>query len=550
MDSGDYDGYAVKVKQEINPALMEACKNGDLRKAEMAVAEGAEIRDEVQGWTALSCASANNHIDIVRLLIQNGGSLQYRRDQFGSKTHPPEVKLGTIQEEIKNTPLLWACLKGNWRVMCVLLKEGLPWDDIDSAGNTAVHLAASSNTFKTLELLLEYGVDITLKNSRSHTPLDLTTNPESIALLRKCLKADTCAKSGRKFRLGEIKYLCHTCRSFVCAESREFIWSVFWTSMESIDKHEEMPLSLCNDCHQNTTKAHSELKAVIELQDEEKLRVYLAEIVNNPNRNLTLDIRKIKDGYEELEKLKTQNEIKAFIKTLDVVENYKTILKTQETLTHMLKDADMRKVRIDQYVFEMIESVKSRLNAERDLRKFMEHMDLSKCDPSFDHSLGRLVAEAERVGVSEEYLKDARELKDRMSRTLEAGRILEDFQNYGPRPEYPVYPIMVKGKWMHPETKKAVDPKKPVVIQVATLKVDRKKWKNHPQPAWFTQISDIETRSERLKTILKSTDLNIDQDFLKNANAHIDRMAKEVRLLKQIAKDEGIIEAETKSKKK
>ena len=525
------------ISMKLNPNLMKASAAGDLTTVEQVCLEGAEVRNQIEGWTALSCAAANGHVEIVRFLITRGAADMYRRDHH---TQAPVVGLGDIKEGVKMTPLLWACQKGHWRIMCILLKENLCWDDIDMIGNTAIHLAASSNSFKTVEILLERGVDTTRKNSRGHTPIELTTNPEVISILKKNLKTEVCPKTGKKFGLSEVKFLCHNCRLFVSAEAKEDLWTFF----DIQDKAGEQPLCLCKDCRANSRKTQNDLISVIDEQDEQKLRQFLADVVYNKEKPVVLDVRIVHDGERELEKLKTQNEIKAFLKQLDVIENYKTILKSQEVINQLLREADDRKVVIDKYVLDLIDKERARLHAERDLRKFLDYLDLTKSDAKTDIELGRLIVEATKHGVAANYLADSQVLKDKMSKTLDAQRILEEFLQYEPRPfDYPVYPVYnrAKQKWFNPADNKVVDIKKPWLINPTANKKEKKKWVIK-QPAWYTKRDDINDRIKILTGYLDNKDLTFDQEFVKKAKAELTRMTNESRLVKQLEDDQKLID--------
>jgi len=50
-------------------------------------------------------------------------------------------------------------------------------------GNTSVHQAAASGNIEVLKTYMMIGVNLNKWNSRKHTPLDLTTEPETKALI-------------------------------------------------------------------------------------------------------------------------------------------------------------------------------------------------------------------------------------------------------------------------------------------------------------------------------------------------------------------------------
>ena len=104
----------------------------------------------------------------------------------------PFVKPKKPQDVGKYTPLHWACYKGHYKIVWLLLKEELSPLDIDKNGNTALHHAVASGCKKVVECFLSQGVDIEIKNARGHTPLDMATDPEVRALILKALKTKKC----------------------------------------------------------------------------------------------------------------------------------------------------------------------------------------------------------------------------------------------------------------------------------------------------------------------------------------------------------------------
>jgi ankyrin repeat protein len=76
----------------------------------------------------------------------------------------------------KNTPLLWASLKGHLLVVWLLLNEGYSPNDVDNSGNNAVHLAASNGHIKVLKVLLDDGGNSNHINRYRNLPIDLATD--------------------------------------------------------------------------------------------------------------------------------------------------------------------------------------------------------------------------------------------------------------------------------------------------------------------------------------------------------------------------------------
>jgi ankyrin repeat protein len=61
--------------REINEELLNACKDGNLKKVKQLLEKGADVnaREYEYGWTALMLAALNGHKEVVELLIEKGG---------------------------------------------------------------------------------------------------------------------------------------------------------------------------------------------------------------------------------------------------------------------------------------------------------------------------------------------------------------------------------------------------------------------------------------------------------------------------------------------
>jgi ankyrin repeat protein len=93
------------------------------------------------------------------------------------------VVQGTINSNLKPTPLQWACFKSQIPVVNILLKYGLKLEDIDQFGNDCVHLSAAGGNYDVFEILMAFGVTVDRLNTRyiykfrQHSCRDLATNP-------------------------------------------------------------------------------------------------------------------------------------------------------------------------------------------------------------------------------------------------------------------------------------------------------------------------------------------------------------------------------------
>ena len=89
-----------------------------------------------------------------------------------------EKKLETSVELTKNTPLLWACIKGHLRVIWLLLIDGYSPNDLDDMQNNGLHLAACTGKASICQILIDDGVKSTTVNIYKNLPIDMATDKE------------------------------------------------------------------------------------------------------------------------------------------------------------------------------------------------------------------------------------------------------------------------------------------------------------------------------------------------------------------------------------
>merc|ERR1711988_161315 len=119
------------------------------------------------GFTALDCASANGHTEIVGILARLGGS-------HGSNT--PDYYSGM-------TPLLWAAQGGHWECIQKLCENYSDLDVCDKNGQTALHIACREGHFDLARVLLEHGCSPNIRDhSLGKTPLHMVTGTGNHAM--------------------------------------------------------------------------------------------------------------------------------------------------------------------------------------------------------------------------------------------------------------------------------------------------------------------------------------------------------------------------------
>ena len=128
----------------------------------------------------------------------------------------------------------WASYKGFYKIVWILLKKGMSPLDIDMYGNSAVHQAAASGNMTVLKCYLSRGVDVDMKNARGHSPLDLTTEPETKKLITRATKTEKCETCKSKFDFKNIRYFCESSAKFYCKDCSHVFW--VYENHDSLEK--------------------------------------------------------------------------------------------------------------------------------------------------------------------------------------------------------------------------------------------------------------------------------------------------------------------------
>jgi len=118
------------------------------------------------GQTSLHYAASKNHVEIARMLLENGADVN-AQDKYG------------------NSPLHRASALGHMNITQILLKQkGVRVDLTDREGNTPLHIAVEDENDSVALCLVRHGADINRQNNMERTPLDLAKTAD----LRRKLK--------------------------------------------------------------------------------------------------------------------------------------------------------------------------------------------------------------------------------------------------------------------------------------------------------------------------------------------------------------------------
>lgn len=218
-DGSDHDDYdSDESKQEIektpeekNALLLQYVKEGDVQNTEEILKAGADVDHEENGWNSLLWAACKGNEEMVRLLIHYNAHLKYKKKEEEQQQEQQEEgdeakdNFKKVPDPAKTgiyTPMHWASYHGHYKVVWILMKENMSPLVKDMHGNNCIHQAAANGQSKVLKCFMQFGVDLMLKNARTHAPLDLATEKETRQLILKGKETQFCSGTkcnGSKF---------------------------------------------------------------------------------------------------------------------------------------------------------------------------------------------------------------------------------------------------------------------------------------------------------------------------------------------------------------
>ena len=338
-------------QEEKDNALLQACRENNVEETMLQLSKGANPLFEKDNWNPLLWAACNGNEQIVRALIHVNAHQPYliqksedssdKKEEKGmDEKHDPFVKPKDPRKVGKYTPLHWASYKGYHKVVWILLKQGISPLEIDMYGNTAVHQAAAAGNLKVLECFLSKGVDVEVKNSRGHTPMDLATEPESKKLINQATKTKYCENKacGSKFDFKNIRYYCRQSQKFFCKNCSTFSW--VYEHHES--KEKERPCCRSDEVQKQIEQHEAELKGAIEKKDFHLLDTGLENC-----KGVDIDVKLKKEA--EVMHLKYDHELKIqnFLSEKDHHDNYKDIRKDVQRINDMVQKAQDLEIDLD-----------------------------------------------------------------------------------------------------------------------------------------------------------------------------------------------------------
>ena len=183
--------------------LMIAAWRGQTQAVSTLLANPHQSLDslDAEGYTVLSRAVYQGHLDIVKILLNAGAKTEVPTEMGKSpliiavsRDHETIVNAfvnaGTklnISNALGETPLMLAILNKQHKITQTLLKAGASVDIRDKNGNTALILAAKMGLADEVEKLLNQGADISTGNHEGRSALWYGADTAKIEIARMLL---------------------------------------------------------------------------------------------------------------------------------------------------------------------------------------------------------------------------------------------------------------------------------------------------------------------------------------------------------------------------
>ena len=130
------------------------------------------MKESFRGQTALMWAAAENHPDVVKLLLAHGADPKVRSND--RDTTPPKLMAGTPAAPISRgglTALVFAARQGSVEASKSLVEAGADINQGDADGNNPLLIAVLNNHDDLAQFLIGKGADVNAANKDGRTPL-------------------------------------------------------------------------------------------------------------------------------------------------------------------------------------------------------------------------------------------------------------------------------------------------------------------------------------------------------------------------------------------
>ena len=158
------------------------------------------------GSTALTVALWSSNLDVAHILLDYGASVNYEKPSVGNTSLHLAAEHGhcdILVQLVKSadasqlnrfgclsfTPLMYAVQAGHMKIAKLLLDLGADINacDVESSGNTALHIACETGRVDMVHFLLENGARTDIKGWMQMTPRESITNDDDKTGIKELL---------------------------------------------------------------------------------------------------------------------------------------------------------------------------------------------------------------------------------------------------------------------------------------------------------------------------------------------------------------------------
>lgn len=185
---------------ELLKQLHKLCQTNDTYALNLAIKSVPNIDEHYEGKTLLYTACYHGHIEITKILLENGADPNVR--SFGSTNmyiatwyNYPNIiyellKYNANVDDTNNgtifSPLCYAIYREYTDIVKILVNFGANVNySVDGKNTRPLHLACQTRNFEIIKTLLNYGADINYRDDYKLLPMYYIVNNESYSKVKE-----------------------------------------------------------------------------------------------------------------------------------------------------------------------------------------------------------------------------------------------------------------------------------------------------------------------------------------------------------------------------